>query len=285
MDEMLPRLATFALIPLTVTIAVSALTLARLGYYYSCSTFVCYRCRQTFNIDDTLTGLESHAHLCASSAAATPSSVTATQRQAACHDAQQNLTFCLPKTSPEVPSCQPAHLLAGNNRSYDDTPGGNVDTNASREYIGMPTVNDSTNMSQILRHHPDFERLKDEHVRLSTFFDWPERVASIVNPHELARAGMFYTGQTDRVQCVYCRGYLRNWVQGDVPADEHRRLFPKCPFIRQQNDDHITAAATSSPSRSGHRQLNTAASALSSDKSSCRLQQSFQVCLITCAMR
>jgi len=82
------------------------------------------------------------------------------------------------------------------------------------------------------RTRPDLERLKVESARLATFYDWPERVASIVNPRDLAKTGLFYTGQTDRVQCAFCRGYLRNWVQGDVPADEHRRLFPDCPFVR-----------------------------------------------------
>jgi len=86
------------------------------------------------------------------------------------------------------------------------------------------------------RDHPDFDRLKDEQIRLSTFYDWPERVARIVEPRDVAKAGMFYTGQTDRVQCAFCWGYLRNWVQGDVPADEHRRHFPECRFIGQQKD-------------------------------------------------
>jgi len=82
------------------------------------------------------------------------------------------------------------------------------------------------------RTRPDFERLKVESARLATFFDWPERVASIVHRGDVAKAGLFYTGQTDRVQCAFCHGYLRNWVQGDIPADEHRRLFPDCPFVR-----------------------------------------------------
>jgi len=81
------------------------------------------------------------------------------------------------------------------------------------------------------RTRPDFQRLKVESARLATFYDWPERVASIVDPRELAKAGMFYTGQTDRVQCAFCRSFLRNWVEGDVPADEHRRLFPDCSFV------------------------------------------------------
>ena len=82
------------------------------------------------------------------------------------------------------------------------------------------------------RNSPDFERLKAEEVRLSTFHDWPS--AHIVESCDLAKAGLFYTGQIDRVQCAFCGGYLHNWVQGDNPAEEHRRHFPKCLFIQQQ---------------------------------------------------
>jgi len=85
------------------------------------------------------------------------------------------------------------------------------------------------------RLRPDFELLKVESVRFKTFHDWPERAARIVEPRDLARAGMFYTGQIDRVQCAFCHGYLRNWVQGDKPAEEHRKNFPNCLFV--QGDD------------------------------------------------
>jgi len=82
---------------------------------------------------------------------------------------------------------------------------------------------------------PDFESLAAESARLATFHDWPERAARIVEPRELARAGLFYTGQADCVQCAFCCGYLRNWVQGDRPADEHRRHFPECSFVKNTN--------------------------------------------------
>ena len=85
------------------------------------------------------------------------------------------------------------------------------------------------------RTRPDFDRLKVESARLATFHDWPERAARIVESHDLARAGMFYTGQTDRVQCAFCCGYLRNWAQGDRPADEHRRHFPDCSFVQNMD--------------------------------------------------
>jgi len=53
-----------------------------------------------------------------------------------------------------------------------------------------------------------------------------------VSAVELARAGFFYTGAIDRVQCAFCQGFLRNWVDGDTPEGEHRRHFPDCPFVR-----------------------------------------------------
>jgi len=87
------------------------------------------------------------------------------------------------------------------------------------------------------RTNPDFERLKNEEARLMTFYDWPERAARIVEPRDLARAGFFYTGQIDRVQCAFCRGCLHSWVQGDRADDEHRRHFPNCPSVKQQLKD------------------------------------------------
>jgi len=104
----------------------------------------------------------------------------------------------------------------------------------------VSTAEISSSLSSVVpvdRSNPDFERLKDETVRLSTFDDWPERAASIVDPRDLAKAGMFYTGQSDRVQCAFCRGCLRNWVQGDKPAEEHRKHFPDCPFMKQHTKE------------------------------------------------
>jgi len=249
MDQMLPRLATFGLLPLTITISISTLALARLGFYYSSArTIVCFRCRQTFGVDELSRSLERHAQCCSTSDAAT----TAAQQQTAtshCSEQSQNLRY--PATFPEeVPndrsSPPPSRLMSGNKTgSRDNTLGGNTNANISKEYAERSSV------TPILRNEPDFERLKDEAVRLSTFFDWPERVTSIVRPGDIAKAGLFYTGQTDRVQCAFCRGYLRNWVQGDIPAEEHRRLFPDCPFVRQLNGDNFTAAKTSSMYRVG----------------------------------
>ena len=56
--------------------------------------------------------------------------------------------------------------------------------------------------ARIDRADPDYGLLKDESVRLTTFDDWP--ASDIVQPSDLARAGLFYTGQADRTRCAFC---------------------------------------------------------------------------------
>jgi len=76
----------------------------------------------------------------------------------------------------------------------------------------------------------EFCARRHENVRLGTFSDWP--TSARVAADDLSRMGFFYTGETDRVQCAFCRGYLRNWVVGDTAEGEHRKHFPDCPFMR-----------------------------------------------------
>jgi len=78
---------------------------------------------------------------------------------------------------------------------------------------------------------PDYDILRSEQARHSTFGDWPESAARIVGAIALARNGFFYTGQADKVQCVYCHGFLHGWVEGDQPDSEHRAHFPNCSFV------------------------------------------------------
>ena len=90
---------------------------------------------------------------------------------------------------------------------------------------------DSVSIYDIDFNNPNYENLKSEVVRLQTFRDlWP--VSSPVKPEDLAWAGFFYTGNKDRVQCAFCRNYLHNWADGDVPLKEHRTHFSNCSFIR-----------------------------------------------------
>lgn len=54
------------------------------------------------------------------------------------------------------------------------------------------------------------------------------------------------------MKCFCCDGGLCNWEPGDIPADEHARLFPYCEFIRltkpnSQIGNGTTQQASESP--------------------------------------
>ena len=78
----------------------------------------------------------------------------------------------------------------------------------------------------------DTRRLSYDHP------DWPSDVP--LAPEALARAGWFYIGREDRVQCPWCGGCVFNWVPGDSALGEHRRHFPHCEFVQE----HIANALT-----------------------------------------
>jgi len=110
--------------------------------------------------------------------------------------------------------------------------------------------------------NPDFELLRHEAARLATFTNFPAN--SPMTPAALAKAGFFYKGPQDRVQCAFCQLLLRNWVPGDDAVTEHTRHQANCPFVtnaahhgnvRIEDDDtsmytatHRTYHTTDSPS-------------------------------------
>ncbi|XP_015674048.1 baculoviral IAP repeat-containing protein 1 [Protobothrops mucrosquamatus] len=67
---------------------------------------------------------------------------------------------------------------------------------------------------------------KDEEIRLESFKTWPQDAHA--DPAILAKAGFFYTGRNDTVQCFYCSGYVYNWEETDDPWEEHVKFFPHC---------------------------------------------------------
>lgn len=51
---------------------------------------------------------------------------------------------------------------------------------------------------------------------------------------EMAKAGFYFSGTEDLVKCVFCPISYKNWKQGDVPLDVHRREFPDCHFFKNK---------------------------------------------------
>ena len=48
---------------------------------------------------------------------------------------------------------------------------------------------------------------------------------------DLARAGFFWQGRADRVQCHHCKIAVWNWRPNMDPSALHRRKSPECTFI------------------------------------------------------
>lgn len=71
-------------------------------------------------------------------------------------------------------------------------------------------------------------KYKQESYRLHTFADWS--IDHFVDRAELARDGFIYSGQGDRVGCVFCSRNVENWQRGDDPRAEHESNR-SCLFI------------------------------------------------------
>uniref|UniRef100_A0A673YHU2 RING-type E3 ubiquitin transferase n=1 Tax=Salmo trutta TaxID=8032 RepID=A0A673YHU2_SALTR len=93
-----------------------------------------------------------------------------------------------------------------------------------------------------------------EEERLRTFENW--RRDTPVTAGNLARAGFYFLGPEDKVQCFCCGGILRYWVHGDSPIVEHKRHFPTCSFVQGRAVGNIPLFVVSgSPSDSVDGQL------------------------------
>ncbi|KAM4621656.1 E3 ubiquitin-protein ligase XIAP [Polymixia lowei] len=77
--------------------------------------------------------------------------------------------------------------------------------------------------------YPMAPHMSSEDARLRTFTSWPS--AAPVRPRDLAQAGLYYLGESDRVQCFCCAGMLGGWEAGDTAWGEHSKHFPNCFFI------------------------------------------------------
>lgn len=86
-----------------------------------------------------------------------------------------------------------------------------------------------TDDRSMMLHILEEPEMRGEGERIQTFQNWP--ADSAVTSGDLARAGFFFLGPGDKVQCFCCGGILRSWLPGDSPAAEHKRHFPNCGFI------------------------------------------------------
>jgi len=79
----------------------------------------------------------------------------------------------------------------------------------------------------------DFSRYEN---RLKTFDgNWE---LQFITPAQMAKAGLYYIGPQDRVECAYCSSEFNDWKNGDNPFDEHRKWSPRCAFFNDSSGNY-----------------------------------------------
>lgn len=76
--------------------------------------------------------------------------------------------------------------------------------------------------------------MNSEETRLRTFVDWPANAA--VDSARIAKAGFYFTGRGQEVQCFLCGAKVEEWNYGDQAMVRHRQVSPECPFVLNPSD-------------------------------------------------
>ncbi|XP_038059757.1 baculoviral IAP repeat-containing protein 7-like isoform X2 [Patiria miniata] len=88
---------------------------------------------------------------------------------------------------------------------------------------------------------PNSLDMEQEVNRLATFKNWPR--SAPVTANALARAGFCFLGIGNQVQCFACLGIIKDWEFGDLALGEHKKHFPRCPFVRDPANKNVPLAA------------------------------------------
>ncbi|XP_030850362.1 baculoviral IAP repeat-containing protein 7 [Strongylocentrotus purpuratus] len=106
------------------------------------------------------------------------------------------------------------------------------------------SANYNSNNRKCLTVRGKFQRSYDqkemtfEVERRKTFKAWSNTCQ--VKPNSLAKAGFFYVGIFDRVKCFSCGGQIEGWEEGDTAMDEHKKMYPHCHMVKNQDKRNVT---------------------------------------------
>ncbi|XP_075040472.1 E3 ubiquitin-protein ligase XIAP isoform X2 [Mixophyes fleayi] len=114
----------------------------------------------------------------------------------------------------------------------------------------------------------------DESNRISSFTNFPSSCP--ISAPALARAGFYYTGTKDLVECFSCKAMVEGWQHGDTAIGKHRKISPNCKFINAFNlrSDCVQTHAPVSQNTDPHL-VNNCATNDFSHKSSSEIQADF----------
>ena len=75
-----------------------------------------------------------------------------------------------------------------------------------------------------------YPKFSDEEVRRQTYASW----VNFMDPKKLSKAGLFFLGGGDMVQCFECGVILHDWKDTNIPKIEPLKHSSKCNFIRNK---------------------------------------------------
>ncbi|KAH8302368.1 hypothetical protein KR044_005613 [Drosophila immigrans] len=100
-------------------------------------------------------------------------------------------------------------------------------------------VDNSTSATQIFKTrmvNTMNDKYHREDERLRTFDHWQ---VLFLDKNDLARTGMFFTNQEDKVKCYFCEVEIGRWERDDHPVHEHLRWSPNCPLLRRRTTNNV----------------------------------------------
>lgn len=124
------------------------------------------------------------------------------------------------------------------NTSNTNNSGGISNTNNTSSGCDEPDNKTNSELPPLFGKH--IYRMNDifhrEDERVKTFDNWP---LDWLDKFELARTGMFYTGDGDKVKCYFCEVEIGRWEEHDLPVPEHLRWSPNCPLLRRRTTNNV----------------------------------------------
>ena len=92
-------------------------------------------------------------------------------------------------------------------------------------------------------------KMRRESVRIESFVGWPIPFLSFA---KLARAGFFYNGTGDKVQCAFCNIQISGWQFGHDPFKIHKAQNRECHYVKGIDYGIPFFQLTKSNKRGGH---------------------------------
>ncbi|XP_041461500.1 baculoviral IAP repeat-containing protein 7-B-like [Lytechinus variegatus] len=84
----------------------------------------------------------------------------------------------------------------------------------------------------------DLQKMRFEVERLKTFKTWSKSCP--IRPAPLAKAGFFYVGIFDLVECFSCRVQVDKWEKGQTAKGRHEEKNSLCKMVKNEEKFNIT---------------------------------------------